>query len=302
MLDGRGRTVTGWVTVGVVCAALQLSPFGCSEDEARPALVADCNEPACLDLRGTPPTGASSGDGSGGGAGTGGDGGEGGGGMPGPGAGTLTGNVVELFTSDLRTSRALTGEVEVRAPDTEGDDTVTATPEANGSYRLEDVLVDEVVWVGVGVFEDPPEEPYIDTLQAVNSSRSASANLFIMRRDVLSDVAANAFINNPLELDPDGAHAVVRFVTSNGIPIDGVAVTYPSPGDVAVAYDAGDTYSDALDQTSTRGTALLLNLTAPPYPGRTETLVAVIDGRQFSAEVQLAQSAVTVLSAVVPDP
>jgi hypothetical protein len=285
-----------------VCTALQLTPFGCSDDETRPGLVADCNEPGCL--RGGPPdTPPGSGLGTGGGAGSGGDGGEGGSGMPAPGAGTLAGNILELYTSDLRSTQGFSsGEVEVRAPDTEGDDTVTTTPAASGSYRLEDVFVGEAVWVGVGAFEDPPEEPYIDTLQAVNTSRSASANLFIMRRDVLSDVAANAFISNPLELDPEGAHAVVRFVTENGVPIEGVTVVYPSPGDVSVAYDAGDTYSDALDETSTRGTALILNMPAPPYPGRTETLVADIDGRQFSADVQLSRSAITVLSAVVPDP
>jgi len=302
MLDARGRRVAGWVTVGSVCTALQLSPFGCSEAETRPGLIADCNEPECL--RGGPPdTPPSSSTGNGGGAGTGGDGGEGGSGMPAPSAGTLTGNILELYTSDLRTTQGFSsGEVEVRAPDTEGDGTVTTTPEANGSYRLEDVQVGAAVWVGVGAFEAPPEEPYIDTLQAVNTSQSASANLFVMRRDVLRDVAANAFITNPLELDPDGAHVVVRFVTSGGVPIEGVTVIYPSPGDVAVAYDAGDTYSDALDETSTRGTALLMNLSAPPYPGRTETLVAELDGRQFNAQIQLSRSAITILSAVVPDP
>jgi hypothetical protein len=200
------------------------------------------------------------------------------------------------------TSQSLRGEVEVRARSAAGGDPVVAEPGADGFYRLEGIERGAGVWVGVGNFADPPAEPFIDTLQAVDSGRSGFTNLVVMRRDTLRDLAATSFITQPALLRDDGAHIVLQFVNVASQPLEGVQITFPAPENVSIAYDAGDTYSDALPETSTRGMAVLLNLDAPPWPGSTLGVVADIDGEQLSAQVQIARGAVTVVTAVVPDP
>jgi len=286
-----------WCRRAAPCAlALALAFLACEEDETRPGLVPDCNDPACLDARGDSfplPGGGPSGGGSAGAAG--------GGGMPGA-DGELSGSVLEIVSQDLVTSQSLRGEVEVRAPSPEGSGDVVAQPGADGFYRLEGVERAAGIWVGVGTFSDPPAEPFIDTLQAVDSGRSGFTNLVVVRRDTLRDLAASSFINQPAELAPEAAHIVLQFVNGASQPVEGVQVTFPAPEDVSTAYDAGDTYSDALPQTSTRGMAVLLNLDAPPWPGSALGIVAQIDGEQLSAQVQVARGAVTVVTAVVPDP
>ena len=91
-------------------------------------------------------------------------------------------------------------------------------------------------------------------------------------------------------------------MNSAGLPVEGVQITFPSPEDVSTAYDVGNAYSDALPETSVRGMAVLLNLEAPPWPGTPLGIVADVDGEQLSAQVQVARNAVTVVTAVVPDP
>jgi hypothetical protein len=275
--------------------ALALAFLACEEDETRPGLAQDCNDPACLDARGDffP---LPSGPGGGGAAGA-----AGGGGMPGP-DGELSGSILEIVSQDLVTSQSLRGEVEVRAPSAEGSGDVVAEPGADGFYRLEGVERGQGVWVGVGNFGDPLADPFIDTLQAVDSGRSGFTNLLVLRRDTLSDLAASSFINQPAQLAPEGAHIVLQFVNGASQPVEGVQITFPAPEDISTAYDAGDTYSDALPETSTRGMAVLLNLDAAPWPGTPFGIVAQIDGVQLSAQVQIARGAVTVVTAVVPDP
>jgi hypothetical protein len=84
--------------------------------------------------------------------------------------------------------------------------------------------------------------------------------------------------------------------------VTGVQIAFPAPENVSTAYDAGDAYSDALPETSARGMAVLLNLQAPAWPGTPFGIVAELDGEQLSTEVQIARGAVTVVTAVVPDP
>lgn len=261
-------------------------------------MVGDCDDPACENLRGdvsSTPIGS----GQAGEAGA-----AGGGGMPDPTAGGLAGRVLELANADLMTRRSLStnGRVEVRAANAlPSADDVVVVPAADGSFTLDGIERGNAVWVGVGSFEDPPGEPFMDTLQAVDSIAMSARDLLVVRREVLRELAAESFINNPIELAPDGAHLIVQFVDGEGAAMEGVQVTYPAADEVSTAYDAGAIYSDALDQTSTGGTAILLNLTAPPYPGTSLTMGATVNGQRFTAPVQIALGAVTVVTAVVPD-
>src|SRR5688500_13769233 len=94
--------------------ALALAPLACEEDETRPGLAQDCNDPACIGARDGSfplPLPSAPGGGSAGAAG--------GGGMPAA-DGELSGSVLEIVSQDLVTSQSLRGEVEVRAPSAEG--------------------------------------------------------------------------------------------------------------------------------------------------------------------------------------
>jgi hypothetical protein len=277
--------------------ALALAFLACEEDETRPGLAQDCNDPACLETRADSfPLPLPGGPGEGGAAGA-----AGSGGMPGP-DGELSGSVLEIVSQDLVTSQSLRGDVEVRAPSAAGSAPVVSEPGADGFYRLEGIPRGAGVWVGVGNFRDQPVEPFIDTIQAVDTARSGFTNLVVVRRDTLRDLAASSFINQPAVLAPEGAHIVLQFVNGTMQPIEGVQITFPAPENISTAYDAGDTYSDALPETSVRGMAVLLNLDAPSWPGTPFGIVADIDGEQLTADVQIVQGAVTVVTAVVPDP
>jgi hypothetical protein len=285
--------------IGFAGAALMLLAT-CREDEVRPGFAPDCNDPECIDARGNIPPrslSSSSGNGSAGAAGSGGEGN-----MPGAGAGTLTGTVSEVFSADLLSSRILEGTVEVRAPNETASDVVTTETGAGGMFRLDGIQQAATVWVAAGAFEDPPVEPFIDTLQAVDSERDDVVNLLVLRRDLLREVAFAAFRPSTVDFDPTAAHAILRFVQQDRTPLEGVSITFPDLTLASIAYDAGDTYSDATEVTSTRGMAVLLNMSAADYPGTQTGIVADIDGLQFSTQIQIAAGAVTVATLVIEDP
>jgi hypothetical protein len=301
MLEGCRSGVLGWVVEGAPRALLVALPLvvgACGEDVTRPGLASDCNDPECIEARGSsmPTSPSSSSPGTAGAAGS--------GGMPDPGAGTLSGSVLQLSSPDLTSTTSLQGDVEVRAKsaDTSATMPLVTEPAADGRYRLEGVELGQAVWVGVGAFEDPPSGDFVDTLQAVDSTRSDFVNLLVVPREVLADVVSASFITNPIEIDPNLSQVVIHFVDEDGLSLDGVQIDFPSADQVPTAYDAGDTYSDALDATSTRGLALLANLPAPPYPGGPTSIVATRDGASFTTQLQVVRGGVTLVAAVVPLP
>lgn len=287
------RRLAPCVLVSSIAASL-----ACEEDVTRPGYAQDCNDPACLDARGESiplPLPTSPGSGSGGTAGSGGASGS---------TGEISGTVLEVASEDLVSTTSLQGEVDIRAASaTQDDEDIVVQPGIDGSYRLQGIVRGEGVWVEVGSFEDPPIEPFMDTVQVVDSRRAGVTDLHVVRTDMLRDLARTSFLNGIVDLDLARAHLIIRFVDSDGEPVEGITITFPDPQNVATAYDAGDIYSDALDATSARGMAILLNLDAPAWPGSALTIVADRGGSdQLSAPVRLARGAVTVVSAVVPDP
>ena len=298
MREACGR----WAAWGAAVVGV-LAPIGAcgDEDVVRPAYVTDCNEQACIDARDGLPVDFIGAEPStpGGEAGAG-----GGGGMPPAGVGTLAGTVLELSASDLQTRQSLLGGVEVRAARAGGpsDDPVSDETDASGTFRLEGVATARVTWVGVGDFASPPVEPYMDTLQAVDATSGDFVSLLVARRDAVRDAVAVAFMGEGVELDPALAHIAIRFVRASGAPIPDVHIEFPRVDQVPTAYDAGDAFSSALNATSDRGMALLVNMQAAPYPGSTTSVIAALDDRQFGAELQIAAGALTIVSAVVPEP
>jgi hypothetical protein len=186
------------------------------------------------------------------------------------------------------------------------------------------VLAERPVWVAVGAFEEPlpepagvvidpstglpvpfmdpitePRSPFMDTLQVVVDSGADPVNLLVMRRTVMEEISQVSFLIGPLELDPARGHAVIQFVDELGNPLPDLRLIFPTPDNVGVAYDVGEIYGDSQLETSTRGTVVLLNVPAAPYPGVLTNVVVETSStpvQQFRPVVRVATESVTVLT------
>lgn len=271
----------------------------CSETETRPPISGDCNEPSCVEARtGNPPDrigavtpGGTAGEGGGGGAG-------GTAGMPPPGAGVLLGTVSTIVELDLSRSGRPEVPLEIRVPSGTGTDVVGSSG-ADGSFRLDGVPSDEALWAAVGTFTDIDVQPFIDTLQIVDSAAGEAVELVAMRRSVMEELSISSFLNEPVELDLARGHALIRFVDADGEPVPGLSLVFPTSDSADIAFDTGDIYSDGVTETSTRGTIALLNLIAPAYPGGSSNVVVELAAptvTQFSSTFRVASGAVTVFT------
>ena len=279
----------GWV-LGVA-SSTWLCVHGCSEAEPRPTISGDCNDDDCQEARQIPPV-VGGGIAAGGGSGLAGAGG--GGGLPPPQVGTLAGSVRMIVESDLLGPRSLDGIVEVRAPGA-AEPEISGQTSNDGSFRLEGVSANDVLWVAVGAFDDPPSDVFMDTLQVVNSTEARFNDLLVMRRSVMEDIANVAFTSG--EIDPSRGHAIISFVDAQGNGVPGVRLRFPTPDDASIAYDTGDIYSDQFDETSSRGTVVLLNLAASPYPGGPTNVIADVGGEDYNLDIRIARGSVTVVTA-----
>jgi hypothetical protein len=198
-----------------------------------------------------------------------------------------------LTGSDFSNARSVDPAVTIRTRGARVAE-VSGQTELDGSFRLEGIQLVRELWVSVGA-SDPPILAFIETLQVVDSTLGVFVDLAVISRPVLEEIAQSAFLGNPLELDPAGAHVVINFVTAQGISMPAVRVSFPE--DASVAYDAGDAYSDLALETSTRGTAILLNLPSVAYPGSATTLTANVGDQQFDIDLRIALGAVTLVKA-----
>jgi hypothetical protein len=294
MFERSRRELIGYFALGLAVLA------ACSDEADRPPAPPPCNDPACA----ASPVGSVS---SGGGVPSGGgNGGEGGGtGMPGEGI-VLAGNVQQVTQLDPPAAGNISGAVEVRAPSAAANVSwVSEETDVSGAYRLEDVERALTVWVGVGAFEDPTADSfYMDTLQGVDPGETPD-DLVIVPRNTLLDLAAQAFLNDPVELDPTAAHVFVRFVDPDGISLSDVAIINPPvlpQQPTRIAYDVGiGAYSDTVETTDVRGAAVIVNYPTVPYPGVTLELVATLNDLEYSVDVQVAANSVTVVTAVITE-
>jgi hypothetical protein len=274
-----------------LAAGLFVTCLSCSDAETRPQPIADCNDQSCVEGRPGPlvPPGSNV---PGVGAGSGGDSGSGGsGGMPSAPVGTLTGSIRSVARPDMTGARALSATLEVHAAGSATPE-VKIESEAGGLFRLEKVRVDPGLWVGVGAFDDDLTGQFMDTLQRVDSSLAQPIGLLVVQRSVLEEIS-QGFMTP--DLDPTRAYAVITFVDALGVGVRQIQVLFPAPEDVGVAYDAGDTYNDQLDATSTRGSVVLLNIPASAYPGGFTHVQARAQAplRTLDFDIQVARGSVT---------
>jgi hypothetical protein len=200
---------------------------------------------------------------------------------------------------DLTGVRALNATVEVHAAGSAQPE-VEVESDAGGLFRLEKVRVEAALWVGVGAFDADLTGELMDTLQPVDSSQAQPVELLVVQRTVMEQIS-QGFVTP--ELDPDRAYAIITFLDAGGIGVPEIQVLFPAPEDVSAAYDAGDIYSDQPDATSTRGSAVLLNIPASAYPGGFTHVQAQAQSplRTLDFDIQVARGSVTLATvSVVP--
>jgi hypothetical protein len=206
-----------------------------------------------------------------------------------------------IIDTDLGTPAGLDDSVEVRAAGATQSE-VSVETETDGSYRLEGVLPDAELWVAAGTFQNPPAPPFFDTLQVVNATLGDFVNLLVMRDSVMNDIAQISFTDTPINVDPTRGHAILSFFDTDDTALTGVRVVDPTLDDAAIAYDAGDVYSDQLDETANRGTVVLMNMPAVAYPGALISVTVTLNDVSYSTPVRIARGAVTIVSAQIVPP
>jgi hypothetical protein len=276
----KATTARAWRVFIVACLIA-----GCERDEERPRVL------GCASGRCTPGLVAGPGAGSDGGSGSDADATDAGGNDAGVSAGTtVTGRVAvmngETFEPAI-TTPLLEPTLVVAEAARGGFVEMTARA---AEYTLSGIAIAADTWFVVtpdAVSDVAPTLQRVDT-RAAAGSNGVAADLLAVRFSSL-DVVLNV-LTIPAERLPGRAHAVLRIVDAAGVPLRGVRAN--SRADEVVAYDAGQTYSDAVEGTDARGVIVLANVAALPLPGSDH-------GRQLSGAVEgnvslrLARDAIT---------
>jgi hypothetical protein len=209
--------------------------------------------------------------------------------------GTLEGDVTMLTNTDLRTARPLESEVEISALASAGG-RVTTRYDGDMDFSLDGVQITGNLWVGVEQV-GTPQVPLMRTLQAINSTKTDLLHLYVVERASLEDIAGQSALQTPVDLDATKGHVLIYFVDGNDEPVRGVSILDNTAIDGAlVAYDAGDLYSDGLEETDIGGSALLLNLEANSFPGDAKTIAFSHDGLDSSFVVDVARDSITMVA------
>ncbi len=199
-------------------------------------------------------------------------------------AGQLSGEVLIVRSPDLAQVGDLDGhEVTIAGLGPDGSDNEL---EYDGQGPFEIELQEPPVWVRV----ESSDSDLITTIQGI-AQLGAGAQLLVMERRVLSDVS-EGLVLNPVALDPTRGHALIHFVDGAGQALANVSVE-PTGG--IVAYDAGATYTDAVEATSDRGAAILFNSPASALPGADVQLTITHEQVTTNASVPLARDALTLV-------
>jgi hypothetical protein len=274
--------------------------LACTEDDDRPGALGDCNDDGCGATRrnGGGYIGGGNGSGSAGNAGSAGIAGAAGSSSVSADARTLTGTIAVVTAADLTVSSNPGAALKVRAAGANVAQ-VTANAGSDGSFILAGASSTDPLWVGIGAFDGDESGPFLDTLQPVPAQQTAPAGLLVVRRTVLEDIAVDAFQQ---ELDPRRGSIILSVESEQGVPLPQVKLLFPSPNDVAVAYDAGDVYSDQATETSARGTLVLLNLPASPYPGTVTGVAIQVNGAPQDIPIRTIAGGVSVVTAVATAP
>ncbi len=195
----------------------------------------------------------------------------------------LRGQVVVATSPDLATVADLSeGRAELLAINADGS-TAETEIEAGEEFNL---VVDELP-VRVAVRSLDSE---LDLMPTVQWAARSPVELLLVERAVLEQIAEN-LTSNATFLNESRGHAFLEFRDGGNLPTSGVSVT---ASDAIVAYDIGVFYSDADQQTATRGTAVLLNAPAGDFPGSEQDVSYRANGQTTRIELPIAVDTVTI--------
>jgi hypothetical protein len=233
--------------------------FGCSGSSTHPPPAAnDCQVPPCGEQGGGVHPGEI---GSGGSGGTTPDGGSGATGDAS--LASLTGTVRVYEDPEFVSAHAFSGSGTVAVFGSAGPAVSATASFSNGSYSV--VVPREVaLWAGI---QSTTSTEVMPSLQAVNGILPSAADVAFAQTSTLA-LIFSGLQANPQTMQSNKAQVVIRFTDTTGTPVIGVSIVLP-PSGATVAYDNGSLYSDlpAFAATQGRGMALLLNTTAPLWPG-----------------------------------
>jgi hypothetical protein len=275
-----------------MAASLALSWLACSsKPEARPGALADCDDPECTPPRGSLQASASLGASSAGSI----AGAAGSSSMPGSDGVTLAGSIEVISEPDLVNDRPLAVPLTVKAPGASSS-VVSVSSASNGTFSLSGVSPNTSLWLGVGAFGADAASTYVDTLQLIDLAASSAPTLRVMRRDLLELIVQESFLATPIQLDPSAATVIVSFLDVQGNGISGLTLVQPDPAISHLAYDFGQAYSDQVEQTSQRGSLLLVNVPSSPDPGSVTSLAAIGKGRRYDLDLHTAAGGVSIVT------
>lgn len=273
-------------------ASLALSWLACSsKPEVRPGAPADCEDPECTAVRGSLQGSANlSGSSSGSIVGM-----AGSSSMPASDGATLSGSIEVISEPDLVNDRPLGLPLTVKAPGASSS-VVSVSSASDGTFSLSGVSPNTSLWLGVGAFSGDAASTYVDTLQLIDLSQSSAPTLRVLRRDVLELIVQDSFLATPIQLDPAAATVIINFLDVQGKGISGVTLLQPTPAASSLAYDFGQAYSDQAEQTSQRGSLLLVNVPSSPDPGSVTSLAAIGNGRRYDLDLHTLAGGVSIVS------
>jgi hypothetical protein len=204
----------------------------------------------------------------------------------------LAGRVLVMSRGDLSAAREPGTPVRVAVA---GDANQNTNSDGAGLFRWTVSSSANPLWLDVRSPDSLSE--WFPTLQPVPADGSSLAlNVF---ETALLEVFAGAYLNSPLQFEPARAHVVARFTNALGVPRAGISLLDLGSGSERVAYDAGDTYSDALVATDQRGVAIVLNL-EPANAGALALRFQAEGGAPQEQLLRVAAGSVTWVTVAIP--
>ncbi|HVZ30849.1 MAG TPA: hypothetical protein VG963_00400, partial [Polyangiaceae bacterium] len=215
--------------------------------------------------------------------------------MPGSDGATLSGSIEVISEPDLVNDRPLGIPLTVKAPGA-GSSVVSVSSATDGTFSLSGVSPNTSLWMGVGAFSGDAASTYVDTLQLIDLSQASEPTLRVLRRDVLELIVQDSFLATPIQLDPAAATVIVNFLDVQGKGISGLTLLQSNPAASNLAYDFGQAYSDQAEQTSQRGSLLLVNVPSSPDPGSVTSLAAIGNGRRYDLDLHTVAGGVSIVT------
>jgi hypothetical protein len=268
------------LAAGVLVSALLLA--GCTKDVTHPPFVnSSCAVPPCAG--GTTPGGGKTPTDAG---------------LAADANASLSGELAIFNDADFLTTSPFLGSGTVDVFTPKGPATGITGAYSGSRYSLDDVT-DAVFW---GEIAATGATDVLPTLSPISSRRRDAANIAFARSSAISQIFSNLVQGGQGTLTGRG-HIALKFVDSASKPLAGVQMSVVPDG-ATVAYDDGPLYSDraTLGATQARGTAVVLNATAPEWPGGLFELKykSGSASSEYSVDVFIAAGAVTVITVPAP--